>query len=100
MADKDGKSRKNDKSKSRRKCVNFYKKFIFTPFPGRKVATNYSPTPSRSLTNVLKLPSKVAPATLAEWKSGTGSQKGQQNRHKLVFDPPKDPSWGQKRISP
>ena len=37
-------------------------------------ATNYTPTSSRSLRNVLRLPSKVAPATLTEWKS----------RHKLV----------------
>ena len=51
-----GSSRKNDKSKSHSKGVYFYKIFIFTPVPGRKIATNYSPTPSRSLKNVLRLP--------------------------------------------
>ena len=61
-----GSFRKNDKSKSRSKGVNFYKILILSPFPGRKIATNYSPTPSRSLRNVLRLPSKVAPPTLAE----------------------------------
>ena len=70
-----GSSRKNEKSKSCSKGVYFYKILILTPFSGRKIATNNSPTPSRSLRNVLRLPSKVAPPTLAEWKSGTGSPK-------------------------
>ena len=61
-----GSSRKNEKSKLRSRGVYFYKILIFTPVPGRKIATNYSPTSSRSLRNVLRLPSKVAPPTLTE----------------------------------
>ena len=48
------------------KVFIFSKNLIFTPFPGRKIATNYSPTLSRYLRNVLRLPSKVAPPMLAE----------------------------------
>ena len=75
-----GSSRKNDKSKSCRKGVYFYKHFIFIPFPGRKIATNYSPTPSRALKNVLRRSSKAAPPTLAEWKSGSRNPKSRSWR--------------------
>ena len=49
-----------------RKVNHVAEVFIFTAIPGRKIATNYSPTPSISLRNVLRLPSKVVPPTLAE----------------------------------
>ena len=75
-----GSSRKNGKSKSRSRGVYFYKILIFAAVPGRKMATNYSPTPSRSLRNFLRLPSKVAPPKLAEWKSGSGSPKSRSWR--------------------
>ena len=70
-----GSSRKNDKSKSRSRGVYFYKILIFTPVPGRKIATNYSPTPSRSPKKVLWLPEKVAHPMLDVWKSGSRSSK-------------------------
>ena len=68
-----GSSRSNEKNKSRSRGVYFHKSFIFIVVSGRKIATDYSPTPSRSLRNDLRLPSKVAPTTLAEWKSGSGA---------------------------
>ena len=55
--------------------LNFYKKKVFSAVPGRKIATNYSPTPSISLRNVLRLPSKAAPPMLADWKSASRSPK-------------------------
>ena len=51
-----GSSRKNEKSKLRSRGVYFYKILIFIPVPGRKMATNYSRTPSRSPRKVLWLP--------------------------------------------
>ena len=91
-----GSFRKNDKCKSRSKGVNFYKILILTPFPGRKIATNYSPTPSRSLRNVLRLPSKVAPPTLAEWKSGTGSPKRASKQNQTGLWPAERSELGSK----
>ena len=52
----------------------FLQKIGFSAVPRRKIATNY-PTSSRYLSNVLRLPSKVEPPMLAEWKSGSGSPK-------------------------
>ena len=49
--------------------------FDFHTCSGKKNSANYSPTPSRSLRNVLRLPSKAAPPTLADWKSGSRSPK-------------------------
>ena len=73
-----GSSRKNEKSKIHSSGVYFHKILISTPVPGRKIATNYSPSPSRSLRNVLRLPSKVVPPSagwLWELKKGLKTAK-------------------------
>ena len=93
-----GSSRKNDKSKSRSRGVYFYKILIFTPVPGRKIAKNYSPTPSKSFQNVLRLPSKVSPPTLAEWKSGTVSPKRASKQPKNCLWPVERSELGSKQI--
>ena len=86
-----GSSRKNEKSNLQIRAVPFHI-LIFPPVSRGKIATNYFPTPSRSLRNVLRLPSKVAPPVLAEWKSGIWEPK---KGKKMVFGPQKDLNVGQ-----
>ena len=76
--------------------ASFHKILIFTAVPGRKIATNYSPTPSRSLRNVLRLPSKVVPPTLAEWKSSSGRPKRASKQPKTGLWPADKSEFGSK----
>ena len=95
--DHTGSSRKNEKSKLHSRGVSINKILIFTAVPGRKIVTNNSPTPSRSLRNVVRLPSKVAPPTLAEWKSGSGSPKSASKQPKTGLWPAKRSELGSKQ---
>ena len=58
----------------------FSNKFSFLNCSWKKSSDKLLPTSSRSLRNVLRLPSKVVPPTLTEWKSGSRSPKSRSWR--------------------